>query len=96
MPARAVARSPDPHNRGTRTPEPAAWTREPVTDDQKKKIEDLSKKLDLQEPTVQLILKMRFKDADKSVANLTKGEASKLITFLDNDAPLLPPKRRAS
>lgn len=97
-PAAPVASAAAP---GTSSATPAAveaggWTKEPATDGQKKKIEDLSKALDLEESTVQLILKLRFKEANKTVANLTKGEASKLITFLDNEAPLLPPKRRPS
>jgi hypothetical protein len=91
-PAPAVAPAAD-----RQAPRPLpSWTADPMSDVQKERIEKLSESLNLSSQVVNLILKMRFKDEAKSVGSLTKGEASKLIQFLDSQAPVLPSRGRSA
>lgn len=78
------------------TAAPGSWTKDPISDGQKEKIEKLSTSLGLSSQAVNLILKMRFKDEQKSIVSLTKGEASRLISFLDSQAPALPARGRSA
>ena len=73
-----------------------SWMADPVSGAQKEKIETLSASLGLSSGAVNLILKMRYKDEEKSVVSLTKSEASKLIQFLDGSAPALPSRGRSA
>ncbi len=84
----AVAPAPEaPSNR---------WMKEPISKGQKEKIAELATSLDVSSQMVNLILKMRYKDEQKSVESLTKSEASKLIQFLDSQAPTLPARGRSA
>jgi hypothetical protein len=74
----------------------AGWMKEPLSKGQKEKISMLATSLDLSSQMVNLILKMRYKDEQKSVESLTKSEASKLIQFLDSAAPALPQRGRSA
>jgi hypothetical protein len=92
-----VAQAPAPEA----SPAPAApsvpsWTADPASGGQKEKIAQLSESLGLSSQTVNLILKMRYKDEQKSTASLTKGEASRLISFLESQAPTLPARGRSA
>lgn len=75
---------------------PGPWTAHPATDGQKQKIQELAESLGISSQMVNLILKLRFKDEAKSVATLKKGEASKVIQFLDAEMPQLPVRGRRS
>lgn len=77
-------------------PEVRSWITERISSGQKEKIQTLSESLDLSSQAVNLILKMRYKDEQKSIESLTKGEASRLISFLDSQAPTLPVRGRSA
>lgn len=77
------------------TPEAKRWAAEPSTDAQRQKIERLAETAGMPIQTVQTIARLAFRNPEKSMGNLTKGEASKLIVLLDGDAPALPSRRRS-
>ena len=73
-----------------------SWMSERISSGQKEKIKGLAESLDVSSQMVNLILKMRYKDEQKSIESLTKSEASKLIQFLDSQAPTLPARGRSA
>jgi hypothetical protein len=73
-----------------------SWMSERISSGQKEKISKLAESLSLSAQAVNLILKMRYKDEAKSIESLTKSEASKLIQFLDSQAPTLPSRSRSA
>lgn len=76
-------------------PEAKRWASEPSTDAQRLKIERLAEAAGMTIQSVLTIARLAFRNPEKSMGNLTKGEASKLIVLLDGDAPTLPPRRRS-
>lgn len=93
-PKPAPSPAPSPTPAPAVSPEGPSWTDHPATDGQKKKIEDLSQALGLSAQMVNLVVKLRFQNEAKSVESLTKGEASRLIHFLDSDPATLLGKGR--
>ena len=70
------------------------WAAEPSTDAQRQKIARLADQAGMPITTVETVARLAFRDSEKSMATLTKGEASRLIVLLDGEPPALPRRRR--